>query len=106
MHYIADYTLLSGNKNQFLLNEFINLSYRLFDVHEKRPVYRFQIVLVENAAYSFNIPYDFYEMTFDRDWHTISIPVPQEYSGRTIRYYVLIFDKDIKGIFFNNIYFV
>lgn len=106
MHYIADYTVLSGNKRQFLLNEFINLSYRLFDVHEKRPVYRFQIVLVENAAYSFNIPYGFYGMTFDRDWHTISIPVPQEYSGRTIRYYVLMFDKDIKEIFFNNIYFV
>ncbi|HON85938.1 MAG TPA: PilT/PilU family type 4a pilus ATPase [Syntrophorhabdaceae bacterium] len=104
-HFIGDYTILNGKKQQFTLRHFFNFSYIIKEVRIKKPVYRFQVKIVENAKKSFDIPKYPYELVFDDKWRHVAIPIPKIYEGSTVRYYLMFFDRDIKAIEFNSIYF-
>lgn len=104
-HFIGDYTMLNGKKPTFPLKNFFNFSYIIRDVRRKKPLYRFQLKVVENMKMTVDFPKTPYEMFFDGQWHSVSIPIPKIYENIVVKYYLMFFDKDINVVEFSNIYF-
>jgi twitching motility protein PilT len=106
LNFVADYTILNGNKNVFLLKNFFNLSYKILETKTEKAWYLFRLRIVSDNNGDIEIPKSPMELIKDNEWHTLTIPVSKVYRGKTVKCYMLLFDNDIKEIAFNNIYFV
>lgn len=105
LHFIGDYTILNGKAPSFTLKNFFNFSYIIREVKVKKPVYRFQLKIIENMKTTVDLPKSPYELVNDGEWHSVAIPIPKIYEVITVRYYFMFFDKNINVIEFANIHF-
>jgi hypothetical protein len=106
LHFIADYTILNGKKPPFSLKSLFKLSYKILDAKIEKHYYTLRLRVVIDNKNTFDIPEVPVELTKDGDWHTLTIPIPEGYTGKEIKHYMLLFDNNIKEIVFNNINFI
>lgn len=105
-HFIIDYSVLNGEKEPFALKSFFNLSYRIAETKVQKTGYRFFLKLVADFREEIEIPKEPMELVGNNDWNTVTIPIPGIHKGKTIKYFMLFFDSDIREIFFDNIRFI
>ncbi len=104
-HFVTDYSVLKGKRDGFPLRTLFNITYKIVDVNTEKYSYHFQLRVVPQYKQDIKMPRKPIELFKDGDWHTITIPVPEESSGKTVKYYMFLFDKDIREIIFSDIYF-
>lgn len=105
-HFAADYTILNGKKDPFKLKSFLNISYRILETKIEKPVYAFKVRVFEDSKNDYELTEKPLDLIKDGNWHTITIQIPQMYTNRTVKFYMLLFDGDIKEISFDNIFFL
>lgn len=105
-HFIADYAILNGRKEPFSLKSIFSLSYKILEIKVEKRYYHFKLRVVIDNKENIEIPLTPVELVRDSDSHTLTIPVPGVHIGKTVKYYMLIFDTDIKEIVFNAICFL
>ena len=105
-HFAADYTILNGKKDPFKLKSFLNISYKILETKIEKPVYAFKVRVFEDSKNDYELTEKPLDLIKDGNWHTITIQIPQMYTNRTVKFYMLLFDGDIKEISFDNIFFL
>lgn len=105
MHYIADYTALKPNGDPIATKSLFNLAYRVNDVKHAKSLYDFQVRVVQEEGREFTMPRKAVGLVADRDWHTLAIPIPPAHAGGRAKYYMLLFDAEIREIIFDDICF-
>jgi twitching motility protein PilT len=105
-NFIADYTILNGVKGVFMLTSLCNISYKILETKAEKAWYLFRLRIMADNNEDIEIPKIPLELIKDDEWHTLTIPISRVYSGKFVKFYMLLFDNDIKEIAFKNIYFV
>ena len=106
LHFIVDYTIVNGKKEPFRVKSLFSLTYKILDVKLKKKSYNFSMKLFAKEKEAIEIPKEPAMLINDHDWHSLVIPVPKPYAGTMLKYYMLLFEDDIREIVFTNIYFV
>ncbi len=106
VHFIADYTILNGKKPAFSLTSLFSLSYKIVRTKEDRAWYDFKLRIAESSKEILEIPKSAVHLIADGNWHTLTLPIPRMYQGRVVRYFMLLFDYEVKEAVFSGIRFV
>lgn len=104
-NFIADYTILNGRKTPFALKGVFSATYRILESKISKQSYYFKIRIVFNGKDEFEIPGAPEYLVRDGEWHTLIISIPSIHQGKELKYYMLLFDSDIREIIFKNIQF-
>jgi hypothetical protein len=104
-HYVADYTVMREAGNSIELKSLFNLSYRVNDTRTGKPFFGFQVRVVLKDGQERLLPLAPLGLNPDRSWHSLAIPIPKLLSGKSVKYYMLLFDSDIREIVFDDICF-
>jgi len=105
-NFISDYTILNGRKEPFPLQSLFKLSYKILNVKMEKKVYTMKLIIVVSDKESIEIPSVPMELVRDNEWHTITLPIPKHYARKEVKYYMILFDNNIREIVFNNINFI
>jgi len=105
-HFAADYTILNGKKEPFRLKSFLNISYKILETKIEKPAYAFKVRVFEDSKNDYELTEKPLDLIKDGNWHTITIQIPQKHTNRTVKFYMLLFDGDIKEVSFDNIFFL
>ncbi|MCX5816169.1 MAG: PilT/PilU family type 4a pilus ATPase [Proteobacteria bacterium] len=106
LHFIVDYTIVNGRKEPFSVKSLFSLTYKILDVKLGKNSYNFSMKLFTKEKEAIEMPNEPAKLMNDHDWHSLVIPVPKPYAGTMLKYYMLLFEDDIREIVFTNIYFV
>ena len=106
VHFIADYTILNGKKPAFSLTSLFSFSYKIVRTKEDRAWYDFKLRIAESSKEILEIPQRAVHLIADGNWHTLTLPIPRMYQGRVVRYFMLLFDYEVKEAVFSGIRFV
>ena len=105
-HFIADYSILNGKKSAFSLTSLFTLSYTILKTKGGRDGYDFTLRIAEGSKETLEIPQSPVQLVADGSWHTVTLPIPRMHQGKVVRYFMLLFDCDIKEAVFSGIRFV
>jgi len=105
-NFLSDYTILNGKKESFPLRALFKLSYKILNVKMEKKVYTMKLRIVVSDKESIEIPPVPLELVKDNEWHTITLPIPKHYVQKEVKYYMILFDNNIREIAFNNINFI
>jgi hypothetical protein len=104
-HYVADYTILNGRKPVFNLPTLFSSSYKVLQANAEKGWYDFRLRIVGSSKEVMEIPRTPINLVADGNWHTITLPIPKMYQGNGVRYFMIMFDHDVKEVVFNSIRF-
>jgi twitching motility protein PilT len=104
-HYVADYTMMRESGAPIPLKSLFNLSYKINDTRLDKPFFGFQVRAILSDGQEAFLPQAPLGLKTDRAWHSLAVPIPQLISGKLVKYYMLLFDSDIREIIFDDICF-
>ncbi|MBA4416323.1 MAG: hypothetical protein C0392_00205 [Syntrophus sp. (in: bacteria)] len=105
-HYIADYTIMNGAGSPFSLQSLFHLSYRILECGSTGMAHPFKVRIVTQEKEEIEIPRGSIDLIHDGNWQTITIPLQKVYREKKVKYFMLLFDSDIREIVFNDISFL
>jgi twitching motility protein PilT len=105
-HFIADYSILNGKKPAFSLTSLFSLSYKILRTRENRTWYDFKLRVAGSSKEILEIPKSAVHLVADENWHTLTLPIPKMHQGKVVRYFMLLFDCEVKEAVFSSIRFV
>lgn len=106
LHFIVDYTIVNGIRESFPLKSLFSLTYKISDVKMRKNSYNFSIKFYFKDKDAIELPKEPAKLISDGDWHSLAIPIPKQYAGTMLKYYMLLFEHDIREMALKNIYFV
>lgn len=104
-HYLADYTILNGKKPSFNLPSLFSASYKVLRTSKDKGWYDFRLRIVGSSKEVIEIPRTPMNLVADANWHTVTLPIPKIYQGVAVRYFMMLFDHDVREVVFNSIRF-
>jgi hypothetical protein len=105
LHFIADYSILNGKKPAFPLTSLFCLSYKILRTEEGRGRHDFRLRIAGSSKEILEIPQRPVQLVADGNWHTLTLPIPKVHQGKVVRYFMLLFDRDVKEAVFTSIRF-
>jgi twitching motility protein PilT len=105
LHFIIDYTILSGKADDFPLRSLFTLSYKIVEVILEKHLYYLKLRVMTADREIIDLPNEFAKLTGDGKWHALALSIPQTYRGKVVKYYMLLFDDGIREILFSQISF-
>jgi twitching motility protein PilT len=104
-HFIADYSILNGKKPAFSLTSLFSLSYKILKAKGDRGQYDFTLRVAGSSKEILEIPQSPVYLIADGNWHTLTLPIPKIHQRKAVRYFMLLFDNDVKEAVFSGIRF-
>lgn len=104
-HFIVDYSIIQGKKDSFPLGAFFSLEYLIRDLKAFKKGFVFYVSVALSSSEEVFFPKPPFFLLFDKEWQTLTVKIPENLRGKMVRVVALIFDKDIREIFFRNIRF-
>jgi twitching motility protein PilT len=105
LHFVADYSILNGKKPAFLLTSLFSFSYKILKTNGDRDRYGFTLRIAGSSKEILEIPQSPVQLIADGSWHTVTLPIPRMHQGKVVRYFMLLFDYDVKEAVFSSIRF-
>lgn len=105
-HFIADYSILNGAQKPFALRSIFHVAYKVLESSSGGSLFPFKVRIVSDHKGEIEIPMTPVDLLSDGNWQTLTIPIPKMYKERNVKYFMLLFDSDIREIVFNKISFL
>jgi twitching motility protein PilT len=104
LFFIADYTILNGRQDPFVLGPLFSVSYKVSASMAEKEMYSFSLRVTGRAGEDLDIPGP-QSLIGDGAWHTLEVTVPEGLRGKEVRYYMLLFDSVLSEIVIGDIRF-
>lgn len=104
-HFFIDYSILNGRKDSFPLPSFFSMEYMIKVAKREKGSYTFRVTVFLDGPEEAFFPDPYFPLAKGEGWHAITIPIPQSMRGRWVKYFGLLFDKDIREIIFRRVRF-
>jgi twitching motility protein PilT len=104
-HFVIDYSILSGKKDAFSLPSFFSMEYMIRATRREKKEYAFKVMVFLSPPEEAFFPSPYFPLVRSEDWQAITVHIPQGLRNRPVRYFGLLFDRDIGEIVFRKVHF-